>query len=141
MHASQGQYQPIRKLGQGSFGQVWLVKHLPTARLACLKAIDEHGDGGRTSQEVATLSQLCHPNCIKYLGTFRVDGTVFISMQFADGGDLAGRIKVAAQAQAPFSERQVLGWFGQLLLGLHHMHALRILHRDLCVCAGMGMVI
>lgn len=127
-------YQSIRKLGQGSFGQVWLAQHVPTARLVCLKVINSDRDDGHHMShevEVETLSQLCHPNVIRYLGSWQANGSVFISMDYADGGDLAGWIKAAAQEQAPFSERQVLGWFGQLLLGLHHMHALRILHRDL----------
>lgn len=137
-----GQYRVRRKLGAGSFGQAWLAEHVSRpSRPVCLKTIgidpirdhdDGAGAGGRASaQEVATLSQLCHPNCVRYLGSFRTGGLLVIEMEFADGGDLAGRIKAQALTQVAFSEQQVLCWFGQLLLGLQHMHSLRILHRDL----------
>ena len=141
-------YRPIKLLGKGSFGQVWLAEHRPTSKLVCLKAIADPGDDRSTDdrgrrglasissssaaqQEVATLSQLNHINCVQYLGSFRVGASLYICMQYADGGDLAGRIKEAAEAQQPFSEWQVLHWFGQLCLGLQHMHGRRILHRDL----------
>lgn len=122
-------YRPIKLLGKGSFGQVWLAEHRPTSKLVCLKAIADQGDGGST--DVATLSQLNHINCVRFFGSFRVGATLYICMQYAEGGDMTRHIKEAAEAQQPFSERQVLRWFGQLCLGLQHMHGRRILHRDL----------
>ena len=129
-------FKTIKLLGKGSFGQVWLAQHKPTSTLICLKAVADPDAGGASAQEVATLSQLNHVNIVRYLGSFRLGGggggsSLVICMEYADGGDLADRIKEAAWTQAFFSEREVLRWFGQLCLGLQHMHALRILHRDL----------
>lgn len=86
--SEEADYSVLRKLGQGSFGKTWLCTHLLTSRLVCLKAVDDDQDGGRTtSQEIAILSQLCHPNCIRYLGSFRTaaDASLVIVMQFCDG--------------------------------------------------------
>ena len=50
-------------------------------------------------------------------------------MDYADGGDLAARIK--GQRSRNFSEEQILDWFTQIWLGLKHIHDRKILHRDL----------
>jgi serine/threonine protein kinase len=52
-------------------------------------------------------------------------------MQFCDGGDLSGQIKTAARNRKLFAESKILHWFVQMALGLHYMHAQRVLHRDL----------
>ena len=52
-------------------------------------------------------------------------------MQFCDGGDLSGQIKNAARSRKLFGESKILHWFVQMALGLHYMHAQRVLHRDL----------
>ncbi len=50
-------------------------------------------------------------------------------MDYADGGDLQGRIK--EQRGRNFPQDQVLTWFTQICLGLKHIHDRKILHRDL----------
>lgn len=44
-------------------------------------------------------------------------------------GDLASQVKAARRNL--FSESKILHWFVQLALGLHYMHANKVLHRDL----------
>lgn len=50
-------------------------------------------------------------------------------MDFADGGDLAKRIK--DQRGRYFQENQILNWFTQICLGMKHVHDRKILHRDI----------
>ena len=50
-------------------------------------------------------------------------------MDFADGGDLQGKIK--GNRGKFFSESQILDWFTQICLGLKHVHDRKILHRDI----------
>ena len=50
-------------------------------------------------------------------------------MDFADGGDLSGKVK--EQKSKLFSEAQVLDWFTQICLGMKHIHDRKIIHRDL----------
>jgi len=52
-----------------------------------------------------------------------------IVMEFCDGGDLSDIIKKARKQL--FTESKILHYFVQMSLGLHYMHARRILHRDL----------
>jgi NIMA (never in mitosis gene a)-related kinase len=50
-------------------------------------------------------------------------------MDFADGGDLQGKIK--GNRGKFFTESQILDWFTQICLGLKHVHDRKILHRDI----------
>ena len=56
---------------------------------------------------------------------------LWIVMDFADGGDLAARIKAQKAAGVPFTEDEVVDWIVQLVLALSHAHERKVLHRDL----------
>ena len=51
--------------------------------------------------------------------------------RYADGGNLADRIVRQAASGEHFATERVLGWLAQLCSALQHVHAHRVLHRDL----------
>ena len=55
--------------------------------------------------------------------------SLYIVMEFCDGGDLMKRITV--QRGVLFTEEQVVNWFLQVCLGLKHIHDRKVLHRDI----------
>ena len=55
--------------------------------------------------------------------------SLFIVMDFCDGGDLHSRIQ--AQRGILFNEEQILDWFVQITLALKHVHDRKVLHRDI----------
>ena len=83
-----------------------------------------------TLQEAKLLEALDHPNIIKFREVYKTKkAKLHIVMDYADGGDLSGRIK--DQKGRPFSEEQVLDWFTQIWLGIKHIHDRKVLHRDI----------
>ncbi len=55
-----------------------------------------------------------------------------IVMDYADGGDLHDLIeKQKHSVKSPFEESRVLTWFAEICLALQHIHAHKVLHRDL----------
>lgn len=76
-----------------------------------------------------------HPNIIGYKEAFFEDLTssLCIVMEYADGGDLLGRINIHTKRNTFFSEDEVWRMFLQMVCGLKALHDLRILHRDLKV--------
>lgn len=52
-------------------------------------------------------------------------------MEYADGGDLDGYIKMHAKSRINIAEVQVINLFVQLSLAIKHIHDRKILHRDL----------
>lgn len=128
-------YDPIRVLGEGSFGKVYLMRDKVKRTFACVKIIKIKNipkkEREATKVEVDLLRRLNHPNIVRYIDSFlsRNKESLCICMEYCDGGDLASQIKAARRNL--FSESKVLHWFVQLALGLHYMHANKVLHRDL----------
>lgn len=62
------------------------------------------------------LSQLRHPCIVGYHDSILVDDTLWIVMEYCDGGDLAQRITEAADQGMYFTEAQVLDWYLKCIL-------------------------
>ena len=77
------------------------------------------------------MKQLQHPAIVAYKDSFSAKGgeQLCIVMTYCDGGDLQGRI-TKARARL-FKEDQIMHWFVQMALGIHFMHANKVLHRDI----------
>jgi serine/threonine protein kinase len=136
-------YTKLRKLGQGSFGSIFLVQDWVARKPYVMKEVDlsHMNEQGRLEalKEVGFLSQLNHPNIISYKEFFKRETAavgrgqkqkrvLYIIMEYADGGDLSQRIK---QQRGFFSESQITEWLTQICLCLKHMHDRKILHRDI----------
>lgn len=128
-------YDPIRIIGEGSFGKVYLMRDKVKRSFACVKIIKIKNipkkEREATKVEVDLLRRLNHPNIVRYLDSFlsKSKDSLCICMEYCDGGDLASQIKAARRNL--FSESKILHWFVQLALGLHYMHTTKVLHRDL----------
>ena len=128
-------YDPIRLLGEGSFGKVYLMRDKKLRKFVCVKIIKIKNipkkEREATKNEVDLLKKLNHPNIVRYIDSFlsKNKESLCISMEYCDGGDLATQIKNAKRNL--FNESKILHWFVQIALGLHYMHTNRVLHRDL----------
>lgn len=58
-------------------------------------------------------------------------GTLCIVMEFADGGDLQSKINHAKNTKKNMSEAEIWSIFYQMVMGLHALHARKIVHRDI----------
>lgn len=82
--------------------------------------------------EVEILRALDHAHIVKYLHSDQeVDGMVRIWMEYAPGGSLERAIRKHAKFNLGFTTLRVCTWIIQLADALAHMHAKRVLHRDL----------
>ncbi len=129
----QKDYRSIKLLGEGAFGQVYLMRHVPTQQLVCVKACKEGNDGPVPWREVNIMKTLCHPCIVRYRDNFGTGGMLYIVMQYADKGDLSFKLKAARRStpRMHFPETQIWHWFSQLCLALEYMHARKIIHRDI----------
>lgn len=128
-------YHRERRIGEGSFGIVYLVRHRKNNTNYVIKEINiskmtkkEKDDSLR---EVRVLSQLQHPNIIAYKESFIVQGSLCIVTDYCEGGDLSSRIRRNSLKSSYFTEEEILDWFVQICLALKHVHDKKILHRDI----------
>lgn len=82
------------------------------------------------NNEIKILSNLNHPNIIKYYESFVYKRHLCIITEYAENGDLQRKIKDAKNGKS-LTQQQILDWFCQLALALGHIHSKNILHRDL----------
>ncbi|NXX92994.1 NEK11 kinase, partial [Centropus bengalensis] len=130
-------YTVQRKLGNGSFGSVYLVSD-NKAKQGEGKVLKEISVGDlkpnetvEANLEAQLLSKLDHPAIVKFYASFVERESFCIITEYCEGGDLDFKIQEYKESGKIFTQRQILDWFVQLLLGVNYMHERRILHRDL----------
>jgi len=128
-------YSKIKVLGKGGFGEAVLATRKDTRETVVIKEVRLAGLSRKeiddAKKEAAFLSSLRHPNIVGYVESFTEMNKLFIVMEYADGGDLAGRIAQLKKERKAMPEEEALNVFVQLCLALKHIHDRRIIHRDL----------
>jgi hypothetical protein len=119
-------YRPLRPLGSGGNGSVWLARDEHTGLDIALKIVPKEGKAAaRAEREAAAAARLRHPSCLRAYAFARDAGHVYIAYEFVPGRTFreairAGELKDAAAIEA----------CAQICEGLAHAHANGILHRD-----------
>ncbi|KAJ3695383.1 hypothetical protein LUZ60_000760 [Juncus effusus] len=116
----------IRRIGSGTGGTVWLVRHRPSNRIYALKVIfGNHDDSIRRQiwREIEILRTSDNPYVVRCHGMYDHGGEIQILLEYMDGGSLEGR-RISNEASLSDVARQVLG-------GLVYLHKRRIVHRDI----------
>ncbi|XP_050171516.1 serine/threonine-protein kinase Nek11 isoform X2 [Myiozetetes cayanensis] len=131
-------YTVQRKLGNGSFGSVYLVSDRKAKQGEELKVLKEISVGDlkpnetvEANLEAQLLSKLDHPAIVKFYASFVERDSFCIITEYCEGGDLDLKIQEYKDSGKTITQSQVIDWFIQLLLGVNYMHERRILHRDL----------
>jgi NIMA (never in mitosis gene a)-related kinase len=128
-------YEKISNLGDGGFGHVDLVKKKATGQLFALKRIDmqllNDRERKNAENEATLLKVLVGPTIIRYYEQIFADNQLVIVMEYAQGGNLAVKLKDMKNAGQRLSTLQTLTWLAHLVIALMLMHSKNILHRDL----------
>jgi serine/threonine protein kinase len=86
-----GSYCLTGLLGQGSFAEVYLGKHVRLELQAAIKVLHTHLTGKEVQQfyqEAQTLAQLVHPAIVRVFDFDVLEGMPFLVMDYAPGGSL-----------------------------------------------------
>ena len=121
-----GRYRPLRPLGSGGSGSVWLVRDEHAARDVALKIVPREGKAGsRAEREVEAATRLRHPHCLRALALERDDRHVYVAYPYVSGHTLRERLRGAGLDDATAVEAGA-----QVLDALAHAHAKGVVHRD-----------
>ena len=134
------EYLVVARLGEGGFGEVYLVLQLPILLRAAFKisVLDEAPKQLRTvllkqfELEARALSQVAHPNVVKLLKYGALDGFPYMVMELVDNAtDLSAEIERREVSHEGFSAEEIKQIVKQLLNGLQAAHEAHIVHRDI----------
>ncbi|NWW52293.1 NEK5 kinase, partial [Pedionomus torquatus] len=125
-------YEIVKKIGEGSFGTIFLAKGKVDNEQCVVKEINltkmPVKEKEASQKEVVLLAKMKHANIVAFYDSLQEKNKLYIVMEYCDGGDLMKRINM--QHGVLFDEDQILSWFVQISLGLKHIHDKKILHRD-----------
>ena len=128
-------YKIIKKIGEGSFGVVYLAQYLKTSSLCVIKKIDF---GGLTKEEIKEsynevniLKKLDHPNIIKFIEVKPSKKNIEIITEYADKGDLYNQLLIQKEKNIHFTEETIQDWLIQTCQALKYIHSKHIIHRDI----------
>jgi len=127
-------YEFISMLGNGSYGKVRLYRDRRYKDLLfAIKTLKKEGipqyQFNLLKSEVHILSNLDHPNIVKYFGVFEDDWYVHIVMEYLKGYDLYKIISL--KKYTGFDEKDMCEIIQQLLKALSFIHSQNIIHRDI----------
>ncbi|KAF3021955.1 hypothetical protein E8E14_009683 [Neopestalotiopsis sp. 37M] len=124
-----------RKVGDGTYGRVWLELCSEGPKAGELRAVKEipkvqtnkaKTDYTKELEAITKFSQAKYVHCfVQSFGWYEDDNSVYIAMEYMEHGDLQKRLT------RPYPEVEVLSIASQLLEGLQFMHENGFTHRDL----------
>ena len=119
-------YRPLRPLGSGSSGSVWLARDEHTGLDVALKIVPRDGKAAlRAEREAEAAARLRHERCLRAY-TFGSDaGHVYIAYEYVGGRTLRDAMRAGA-----LRDRETVEAAAQILDGLAHAHGRGIVHRD-----------
>ncbi len=122
-------YAPLRKIGEGGMGQVFLAWDVRLERQVALKLLkrERHGDEAveRLLREARSMAQLSHPNVLPVHDVAEHEGRAFMVMEY-----VRGRTLRAWLAERPRARREIVGIFIAASRGLGAAHEAGFVHRD-----------
>lgn len=118
------EYKIVEKLGQGSYGTVYLGKN-SIQNVALKKITEEDCLSSSTIREIGILRELDHPNIIKILDIMVKRNSIYIIMEV-----LPTTLKKVLENQrlSLYNLKHILKG---ILSGLDYLHSHNILHRDI----------
>lgn len=121
-----GRYRPLRPLGSGASGSVWLARDEQTGLDVALKIVPREGKAGlRAEREAEAASRLRHPTCLRAYAFGRERGHVYIAYEYAPGFTFRDALRAKELDDADLIEA-----CAQLSEGLAHAHGRGVVHRD-----------
>eukprot|EP00158_Paraphelidium_tribonemae_P004665 Partr_v1_DN26898_c2_g1_i3_m40903 putative mitogen-activated protein kinase kinase kinase len=126
-----GEYQLGDCIGKGAFGTVYRGLNVDTGEVVAIKQfeLDKIGGGEIESliSEIRILSDLEHPNIVRYVDFVKSERHLNIVLEYIEQGSLLNIVKQFGQ----MPESLIANYVGQTLRGLQYLHSKNVTHCDI----------
>lgn len=122
-------YVILKKLGDGSFGSVFLAQHTQTKLQRAIKQIPKSRikRQDRLQNEVNIMRAADHPNIVKLYEVREDRRNIYMIQEYCEGGELFDYIL----SKGHLNEMEAVDLFRQILTAIRYLHSSNTCHRDL----------
>jgi serine/threonine-protein kinase len=125
-------YRIVALSGRGGMGEVYRAEDLTLSQVVAIKFLPEtlSQDAAalaRFHSEVRTARQVSHPNVCRVFDIGEAEGSLFLTMEYVDGEDLASVVRRIGR----LSPERATEIARQICAGLAAAHERGVIHRDL----------
>ena len=141
-------FEIIKELGSGSFGNVYLVNHKETKAEYAIKAIDKRNKTNQEEKpyfkrEVEVMYKIHHPNVVKLFGHFEDNNYCYFIMEYIEKGNIYNLIP--HDGKKKLNTKIVASLIKDVISAVYYLHHMKpiIIHRDIKpenVLLGEGLV-
>ncbi|HUE14988.1 MAG TPA: protein kinase, partial [Planctomycetaceae bacterium] len=130
--SSLGKYEIVRELGAGGMGTVYLAVDSQLKRTVALKVLPKERTENETlvrrfEAEAQAAAQLKHENIVTIYDAGRIDGYLFIALEFVEGTDIYDLVA----RRGPLPLKRSINFVKQVANALEHLHKRGFVHRDI----------
>ena len=129
-------FEILKELGCGSFGRVFLARHLKTKVLYAIKAIDKQNKTNIDEKpyfrrELEVMYKIHHPNVVKLFGHFEDNKYCYFIMEFISKGNVYNLLTLDKKRQ--LSTKVVASIMKDVISATYFLHNMNppIIHRDI----------
>eukprot|EP01098_Paradermamoeba_levis_P005560 TRINITY_DN2344_c0_g1_i1.p1 TRINITY_DN2344_c0_g1~~TRINITY_DN2344_c0_g1_i1.p1 ORF type:complete len:458 (-),score=177.99 TRINITY_DN2344_c0_g1_i1:206-1489(-) len=125
-------FELLKKIGEGSFGQVMQVKKKDDGQIYAMKilnksAVVKNDEIQHAKSEKAILQKINSPFLVNLYYTFQDDKNLFFVMDFINGGEMFYHL----QNESRFDEQRTKFYVAEIAIGLDYLHSQGVIYRDL----------
>jgi cyclin-dependent kinase len=128
-----GRFTKLEKLGEGTYGVVYMAKEKQSGSLVALKrmnpAAEEEGVPATTIREICLLKELHHDNIVRLYDVMFQSPKLTLVFEYCEY-DLKKYMDTRPSKKLEL-DSEVKPFLKQMLAGLQYMHAKQVVHRDL----------
>lgn len=127
-------FEPLKVIGQGTYGRVILVKRKSSDELFAMKVLNKDilkllGQVKATQSERQILANLDHPFIVVLRWAFQTSQAVFMILDYIPGGELFFHLRTLKGKIFPESRARF--YASNLVLAVEYLHENDVIHRDL----------
>nr|XP_040131777.1 sperm motility kinase 2A-like [Ictidomys tridecemlineatus] len=120
------QYEVLRDIGHGGFGQIKLARHCLTGAQVAVKVLQKKGQRFRLLSESNIMKSLEHPNVIQLFQVIETRKNIYLVMEHAGGGQLLDQVPLGGM-----QEEEARRLFREVVCAVAYCHDKGMVHRDL----------